>query len=73
MLRGSSAVLVLIVSCFAQAQSQNAILTGIVKDISGAAVSKVKIDLKAGNGQVLQTTTDNAGGFTIASTPGVTR
>lgn len=71
MFRRSSAVLVFVIMCFAQAQSQNAILTGIVKDISGAVVPKAKIDLKAGNGQVLQTTTDNAGGFTIESTPGV--
>jgi hypothetical protein len=71
MLRESSAVLVFVVMCFAQAQSQNAILTGIVKDTSGAAVPKAKIDLKASNGQFLRTTTDNAGGFTIESTPGV--
>jgi Carboxypeptidase regulatory-like domain len=69
--RRSSAVIVLVIMCFAQAQSQNGILTGIVKDTSGAAVPEAKINLKAGNGQVLQTTTDNAGSFTIESTPGV--
>ncbi|WP_353066503.1 carboxypeptidase-like regulatory domain-containing protein [Tunturibacter psychrotolerans] len=69
-LRGSSAIFVLIVSCFLQAQSQSAILTGIVKDASGAVIPKAEIDLKDDNGQVLKTTADNSGSFTIEGTPG---
>jgi hypothetical protein len=65
-----SAMLVLIVSCFVQAQSQSAILAGIVKDTSGAEVPKAEIELKADNGQVFRTTTDSRGSFTIVSTPG---
>jgi len=71
MLRIWFAMLIITPSCFAQSESQTASITGILKDISGAVVPKANIALKAGNGQVLQTITDNAGDFTIESTPGV--
>jgi Carboxypeptidase regulatory-like domain len=67
---GSAEVLVFVVMCFAQAQSQSAILAGIVKDISGAEVPKAEIELKANNGLFFRTATDSRGSFTIVSTPG---
>ncbi|WP_433973954.1 carboxypeptidase-like regulatory domain-containing protein [Tunturiibacter lichenicola] len=41
------------------------------KDTSGAVIPRAEIDLKADNGQVFKTTTDNSGSFTIEGTPGL--
>jgi hypothetical protein len=70
LLRGSAAVLVFVCSCFAQAQSQSAIISGTVRDITGAAVPKAEIALMTNSVRVLQTTADNTGSFTIEGTPG---
>ncbi len=69
-LRRWFAVLVIAVSCFAQAQSQTATITGTVTDASGAAIPKAKVTLEVTNGPVLQTIADASGRFAIAAEPG---
>jgi Carboxypeptidase regulatory-like domain len=69
-LRRWFAVLVIAVSCFAQAQSKTATITGTVTDDTGAVIPKAEIALEVTNGPVLRTVTDPTGHFALEAEPG---
>jgi|GEM_PF-3229881 len=69
-LRSWFAVLIIAASYLAQAQPQTAIITGTVKDMTGAIIPDASVSLEANKEVAQRTHTDENGLFTMTSRPG---